>query len=223
MKCASITCSPTIRRRAQRKPASQPDLHPSCDSNPPTILARTCPRLLSLCCSEPASLRLCHRHCSCLPHCLLRFLCALNLLHVPCRQGYGYQGTVCKDGEQNIGAAKGAQNAAFTTSLSKYGEASYYGVARTVVHEVAHNLGAEHDCCTSGGCTGQGLVDGTDNPCPDYVKRFGSFPTVQGKTYSHRNDGCVPSNWETEGVCARARLHATHACLLTLHTGAPTL
>ena len=52
-------------------------------------------------------------------------------------------------------------NAGFVTSLTKT-EVSYYGVARTAMHEVAHNLGADHDCCKNP--LGQGFAPFTFPP-----------------------------------------------------------
>ena len=66
----------------------------------------------------------------------------------------------------------------------------------TNVHEIGHNLGATHDCCTKYSCEVSQLADGTDQVCP------GETVTSGGKTYkfnpSHPLAKCVPNGVSTD-------------------------
>ena len=81
-------------------------------------------------------------------------------------------------------------NAGFTTSISKGKIAADWSIIATAAHEVSHNFGSRHDCCTA--CTKDELVNGETQICP------GHSVWIDGTEYTFKSDGvnneCVPDD-----------------------------
>ena len=83
------------------------------------------------------------------------------------------------------GKAYYISNVGFTTTLSRGRSAPQWQAVLTAAHELGHNFGASHDCCSS--CSTQQLEDQTDQICPGYS-------SSSGYTFSedHPLASCVP-------------------------------
>lgn len=84
-------------------------------------------------------------------------------------------------------------NAGFTTTLSRGKSAPLWQTVAVGAHELGHNFGARHDCCTS--CSTADLLNGNDQICPTHQT------TINGDIISFDAQGsrasCVPYGTST--------------------------